>query len=84
MGIVLLVALLALPAGAAEYFAPKVNQTSLVVINEVAWAGTSTTKTTDEWIELYNPTGTAVDLTGWHLQAVDGGPCGGGSVGLYG
>ena len=51
-----------------------------IVINEVAWAGTAA-NASDEWIELYNPTEDAVDLTGWiltfgertiHLGAVEG------------
>ena len=41
-----------------------------VVINEVAWAGTQASST-DEWLELYNNTNAAIDLTGWTLQ--DGG-----------
>ncbi len=44
-----------------------------VVINEVAWMGTSTSSS-DEWIELHNAAGAAVDLTGWTLEAVDGTP----------
>lgn len=42
-----------------------------VVINEVAWAG-SVDSSSDEWIELYNPTGSTVDLTGWTIED-DGG-----------
>ncbi|MBT4916990.1 hypothetical protein HN709_02425 [Candidatus Peregrinibacteria bacterium] len=38
-----------------------------VVINEVAWAGTSDSSG-DEWIELYNPGGAPIDLTGWTLE----------------
>ncbi len=38
-----------------------------VVINEVAWAGTAASPS-DEWIELYNVSDTAVDLTGWTLS----------------
>jgi hypothetical protein len=38
-----------------------------IVINEVAWAGTAASPS-DEWIELYNPTEDAVDLTGWVLM----------------
>jgi len=38
-----------------------------VVINEIAWAGT-TDSSGDEWIELYNPTSTPVDLTGWIIE----------------
>lgn len=37
-----------------------------VVINEVAWAG-STASAYDEWIELYNTTGSAINLTGWKI-----------------
>lgn len=44
-----------------------------VVINEVAWAGTQAS-TFDEWIELYNPGGTAIDLTDWRVEAADGNP----------
>jgi len=36
----------------------------LVVINEIAWAGT-TDYSNDEWIELYNITSQPIDLTGW-------------------
>jgi hypothetical protein len=51
-----------------------------VVINEIAWAGTAA-QSTDEWIELYNPTDEVIDLDGWtlvfgdtviHLGDVDG------------
>ena len=31
--------------------------------------GTSSSNTTDEWIELYNPTNTPVDLSGWRLRS---------------
>ena len=41
----------------------------LVVINEVAWAGTIASSN-DEWIELYNPTSTDIDLTGWKLVSI--------------
>ncbi len=44
-----------------------------VVINELAWMGTQNSAN-DEWIELYNKSATAVDLTGWTLTAVDGQP----------
>jgi len=36
-----------------------------VVINEIAWMGTQSNKANDEWIELYNNTDGAIDLTGW-------------------
>jgi hypothetical protein len=35
-----------------------------VVINEVAWMGTQFSDA-DEWIELYNNTSSAINLTGW-------------------
>ncbi|HOO76490.1 MAG TPA: lamin tail domain-containing protein [bacterium] len=44
-----------------------------VVINEVAWAGTAAS-TSDEWMELYNNTGSAVSLAGWVLASTDGNP----------
>jgi len=44
-----------------------------VVINEVAWMGTQASWA-DEWIELYNCSGEAVDLAGWSITAADGAP----------
>ncbi len=38
-----------------------------VVINEVAWAGTSD-NSNDEWVELYNAGSLAVNLEGWKLK----------------
>lgn len=38
-----------------------------VVINEIAWMG-SQDSFRDEWIELYNTTGTDIDLTGWIID----------------
>lgn len=43
-----------------------------VVINEVAWAG-STDSANDEWIELYNRSNQSVDLTDWIIED-DGAP----------
>ena len=40
-----------------------------IVINEVAWAGTSSNHSQDEWIELYNNTDSDIDLTGWVLRS---------------
>lgn len=42
------------------------SQAPAVVINEVAWAGSSASAY-DEWIELYNTTGSAISLTGWKI-----------------
>ncbi|MBT3321860.1 MAG: lamin tail domain-containing protein [Anaerolineae bacterium] len=48
-----------------NYFSP--------VINEIAWAGTIASSS-DEWIEIYNPNSSSIDLTGWRLVAEDGNP----------
>jgi hypothetical protein len=45
----------------------------LVVIHEVAWAGTQASSA-DEWIELASNTPCAVSLVGWRLEAEDGVP----------
>lgn len=44
-----------------------------VVINEVAWAGSSA-NAADEWIELYNRSTQSVNLANWVLYASDGVP----------
>jgi len=44
-----------------------------VVINEVAWMGTAAGYA-NEWIELYNATDQAIDLTDWSIVAADGTP----------
>lgn len=44
-----------------------------VVMNEIAWMGT-TTSYTDEWFELYNTTNQTINLTGWTLRSTDGDP----------
>lgn len=47
--------------------------TENVVINEIAWMGTSLDYN-DEWIELYNNSGSPVVLDGWRLNAADSTP----------
>ncbi|MDD2935181.1 MAG: lamin tail domain-containing protein [Candidatus Pacebacteria bacterium] len=42
-----------------------------VVINEIAWAGTSSDTYNDEWIELYNNTDEEISLENWILYAED-------------
>ncbi len=44
-----------------------------VLINEIAWMGTVASDN-NEWIELYNSGDSAVNLTGWKLEAADGTP----------
>ena len=38
-----------------------------LVINEISWAGTEASSS-DEWIELYNPTEEDIDLNGWKIS----------------
>jgi hypothetical protein len=46
-----------------------------LLINEVAWAGTgSGVLADDEWIELYNPGPSSININGWQLRADDGSP----------
>jgi uncharacterized repeat protein (TIGR01451 family) len=45
-----------------------------ILINEVAWAGTSASLLDDQWIELYNPSLVAVNISGWTLKTADGTP----------
>src|SRR3989344_2963940 len=44
-----------------------------VVVNEIAWAGTSASAT-DEWVELYNTENTPVDISSWQLVSTDDSP----------
>lgn len=44
-----------------------------VVINEIAWMGTSASAN-DEWLELYNNTSNPITLDGWLIKANDGTP----------
>ncbi len=44
-----------------------------ILINEVAWAGTSSALPDDQWIELYNPSSVAVNISGWTLRSSSGG-----------
>ncbi len=43
--------------------------TTPVVINEIAWAGTSAQTSSDEWIELYNPTSQEIDMSSFILYS---------------
>ncbi len=45
----------------------EASQTSNVVINEIAWMGTSY-EANDEWIELYNVGDETLDLSGWFIE----------------
>lgn len=49
----------------------KAARQSDVVINEIAWMGT-TDSANNEWIELFNNTSATTDLSGWTLQSSDG------------
>ena len=54
-------------------FARFINAASLrdAVINEVAWSGTKSSSG-DEWIEVYNNAGSAIDLAGWGIYEQGG------------
>lgn len=53
--------------------AGALSTAATVVINEVAWMGT-TASFNDEWIELFNNSGSPVNMSGWTLSAADGTP----------
>jgi hypothetical protein len=61
-------------------FTPIITATSTpagvrsIIINEVAWAGTTSGLADDEWIELYNTTSITINITGWRITASDGTP----------
>ena len=44
-----------------------------IIINEVAWSGTAASAN-DEWIELYNPSNVAINITGWVLKSASTAP----------
>lgn len=51
---------------------PAANAASpAMVINEIMWAG-STVSASDEWIELYNPGDSEIDVSGWLLEKAGG------------
>lgn len=58
------------PPTATPTFTPIPSVPYQIIINEVAWAGTLASSS-DEWIELHNPTTASVDLSNWLLS--DGG-----------
>jgi len=60
-------------AGLSVRAAPKQQALLSVIINEVAWGGTAA-NSADEWIELFNPGGSSINLAGWTLAAIDGTP----------
>jgi uncharacterized repeat protein (TIGR01451 family) len=47
------------------------TQAATVIISEVAWSGTKASSA-DEWIELHNPSESAVDLAGWQVTTGGG------------
>ncbi len=61
------------------FFSSARAEQSSILINEIAWMGTEISST-DEWIELFNPTNMSIDISGWFLRARDGQP----SIGLEG
>lgn len=49
---------------------PTPGVSMAIVINEVAWGGTAA-NSNHEWIELYNPGTTDINITGWRLATSD-------------
>ncbi len=50
---------------------PTATPTLGLIINEVGWMGTLASSS-DEWIELYNPSPVDIPLTGWKLVSTNG------------
>jgi len=48
------------------------SQEKPIVINEICWMG-SANSANDEWVELFNPGQTAINLEGWILKTADDG-----------
>ena len=44
-----------------------------IFISEIAWMGDSSSHT-NEWIEIYNDSGSEIDISGWRIEANDGTP----------
>ena len=55
----------------ASYNTVKAANQFDVLINEIAWMGT-TNSPNDEWMELFNNTDNAINLLGWVLKSADG------------
>ena len=55
----------------AEALEQRVMLDSTVVFNEIMYnpAGMGAASDSQEWVELYNPMGVDVDLSGWSLQS---------------
>lgn len=49
----------------------EVQLSRLVVINEIAWAGTNQEYPNDEWIELRNNSSSSIDISAWKIFADD-------------
>jgi hypothetical protein len=54
-----------------DYASASVTTRLSIVINEIAWGGTAASAD-DEWMELYNPSSSTIDLTGWTLKSNSG------------
>lgn len=58
------------PAASAQGFGEPTPSRNKLILNEIAWMG-STQSASDEWMELKNTSGNALDVSGW--QIVDSG-----------
>lgn len=64
------------PIEAASFdksFEQKQDSSLEIVVNEICWMGNNNSSF-DEWIELFNNTEKAIDLSGWRLIAQDASP----------
>lgn len=59
-----LIILVSMPAGTIPVHSAVATPT--IILNELMWMGSSLSSS-DEWIELYNPSSATVDLAGWTL-----------------
>jgi uncharacterized repeat protein (TIGR01451 family) len=54
-----------------DYAGATVTSYRSILINEIAWGGTAASAE-DEWIELYNPSNAAINVTDWVLKSASG------------
>ena len=66
----ILIAAIILSAG--FFVVPKISSAQ-VIINEIAWMGTSISAN-DEWLELFNSSDQEIDITNWVLKSDDDTP----------
>lgn len=71
LGVIILVGLSSPPVVKDEFFIQASEPA--VLISEVCWMG-SEDSSSDEWIELHNPSSDDIDISGWKIESSDGRP----------